>query len=178
MRVRDEGARGGPELAASGRAGRRCPGGAAIRQPRSGGPEPTSKHWAYIHRELRRPGVTLMLLWLEYKERFPDGYQYSQFCDLYRRWHRHLDLVMRQEHRAGEELFVDFAGQRIPIYDRETGSLLFEAELFVAVLGASNYTYAEAFPSQELPHWITAHVHTFEFLGACQRMIASARWRP
>jgi transposase len=127
--------------------------------------------WNYVHRELRRPGVTLMLLWLEYKEAFPDGYQYSQFCEHYRRWQRHLDVVMRQEHRAGEKLFVDFPGQRIPIYDRETGILRFEAELFVAVLGASNYTYAEAFPSQELPHWIAAHVHTFEFLDSCPRIV-------
>ena len=104
-------------------------------------------------------------------EGLDDGYQYSQFCDLYRRWQRHLDVVMRQEHRAGEKLFVDFPGQRIPIYDRGTGTLRFEAELFVAVLGASNYTYAEAFPFQELPHWITAHVHTFEFLRSCPRIV-------
>ncbi|TAM56149.1 MAG: IS21 family transposase [Chloroflexota bacterium] len=127
--------------------------------------------WQYVHQELRRPGLTLMLLWLEYKERFPDGYQYSQFCRHYREWQRHLDVVMRQEHRAGEKLFVDFAGQRIPVYDRESGMLRFEAELFVAVLGASNYMYAEAFASQELPHWIAGHVHTFEFLAGCPQIV-------
>jgi len=127
--------------------------------------------WATVHKELRRKGVTLQLLHLEYKEQHPDGYQYTQFCRHYRRWQRHLDAVMRQEYRAGEKLFVDFAGQRIPIYDRETGTLRFEAELFVAVLGASNYTYAEAFPSQELPHWIAAHVHTFEFLAGCPEIV-------
>ena len=127
--------------------------------------------WSHIHLELRRPGVTLMLLWLEYKERFPDGYQYSQFCDIYRRWQRHLDVVMRQEHRAGEKLFVDFPGQTISVYDQESGVVRFEAELFVAVLGASNYMYAEAFPSQELPYWISGHVHCFEFLGGCPQIV-------
>lgn len=128
--------------------------------------------WEYIHRELRRPAVTLMLLWLEYKECHPeDGYSYSQFCHHYRLWQRHLDLVMRQEHRAGEKLFVDFPGQRLPIYDRRTNAVAFEAELFVAVLGASNYLYAEAVPSQELAHWVGAHVHAFEFFGAVPRIV-------
>jgi transposase len=127
--------------------------------------------WQRVHHELRRPGLTLMLLWLEYKERFPDGYQYSQFCRHYREWQRHLDVVMRQEHRAGEKLFVDFPGQRIPVYDRESGRLRFESELFVAVLGASSYMYAEAFPSQELPHWISGHVNCFEYLGGCPQIV-------
>jgi transposase len=122
--------------------------------------------WAEVHRELRRKSVTLQLLWLEYKEREPDGYQYSQFCRRYRDWQRHLDVVMRQEHRAGEKLFVDFPGQTIAIVDPNTG-VIAQAEIFVAVLGASNYTYAEAFPSQELPHWIAGHVHAFEFFGGC-----------
>ncbi len=126
--------------------------------------------WAEVHRELRRPGVTLLLLWNEYKERFPSGYQYTQFCTHFRRWQRHLDVVMRQEHRAGEKLFVDFAGQHLPVMDPETGELQ-PAELFVAALGASNYTYAEAVPSQELHHWIAAHVHAFEYLGGCPRIL-------
>ena len=126
--------------------------------------------WEYVHRELRRPAVTLMLLWLEYKECHPeDGYSYSQFCHHYRGWQRHLDLVMRQEHRAGEKLFVDFPGQRLPIYDGRTNAVAFEAELFVAVLGASNYLYAEAVPSQELAHWIGAHV--LEFFGSLPRIV-------
>jgi transposase len=128
--------------------------------------------WEYIHQELRRAAVTLMLLWLEYKECHPeDGYSYSQFCHHYRLWQRHLDLVMRQEHRAGEKLFVDFPGQRLPIYDGRTNSVAFEAELFVAVLGASNYLYAEAVPSQELAHWIGGHVHAFEFFGSLPRIV-------
>jgi len=126
--------------------------------------------WPTVHRELRRKGVTLQLLHMEYKERQPSGYQYTQFCRHYHAWARHLDLVMRQEHRAGEKLFVDFAGQTIPITDPATGEIT-AAQLFVAVLGASSYTYAEALPSQELPHWIAAHVHAFSFIGGCVRLI-------
>ena len=127
--------------------------------------------WAKVHVELRRPHVTLMLLWLEHKEAFPDGHAYSQFCERYRRWRRHVDVVMRQEHKAGEKLFVDFPGRRIPIYDGRTGEVAFEAELFVAVLGASSYLYAEALRSQELLHWVTGHVHAFEFLGGCPAIV-------
>jgi len=128
------------------------------------GPSRPLPDWAEVHRELRRPGVTLQLLWIEYKERHPDGYQYTQFVERYRRFARLLDVVMRQEHRAGEKLFVDYPGQTIPIVDPATGELT-PAELFVAVLGASSYTYAEATASQALPDWTTSHVHTFEFLG-------------
>jgi transposase len=94
-----------------------------------------------VHRELRRKGVTLQLLHLEYKERQPEGYQYTQFCRHYRAFAGRLDLVMRQEHRAGEKLFIDFAGVTIPITDPASGEIT-AAQLFVAVLGASNYTYA------------------------------------
>ena len=121
--------------------------------------------WKKIHVELRRPHVTLMLLWIEYRETHPDGYAYSQFCELCRRFRRSVDLVMRQEHKAGEKLFVDFPGARIPIYDEASGEMVFEAELFVAALGASSYLYAEAIRSQELLYFVTAHVHTFEALG-------------
>ena len=127
--------------------------------------------WHQIHKELRRPGVTLMLLWLEYKERHRDGYAYSQFCLRYRNFQQTIDLVMRQEHRAGEKLFVDFPGQTLPIYDRRSGGISLQAELFVAVLGASNYLYAEALPSQELAHFVGAHVHAFEFFGALPRIV-------
>src|SRR5207253_156574 len=90
-------------------------------------PEP---NWALLNRELRRPGVTLQLLWMEYKQRYPEGFQYTWFTQHYRRWRQHLDAVMRQEHRAGEKLFIDFAGQTVPIVDRETGEST-AAELFV-----------------------------------------------
>ena len=127
--------------------------------------------WKKIHHELRRPHVTKMLLWHEYKEMFPDGYAYSQFCELYRVWSRHLDVVMRQHHKAGEKLFVDFPGRRIPIYDERSSEVSFEAELFVAVLGASNFLYAEATRSQELLYWVTAHVHAFEAMGGCPAIV-------
>lgn len=119
--------------------------------------------WSYVHRELRRKGVTLMLLWQEYKEAHPDdGYQYSQFCELYQRFEKKVDVVMRQVHRAGEKAFVDWSGDGIPITDPATGEP-WMAQLFVGVLGASNYTYAEAAPSQELPWWILAHVRMYEY---------------
>ena len=127
--------------------------------------------WKYVHVELRRKGVTLQLLWLEYREDHPDGYGYSQFANLYRAFRRQVDVVMRQEHRAGEKLFVDFPGQTIPIYDRKTGEVTLQAELFVAVAGASNYLYAEAFASQELLYWVTAHTHAFEFMGGCHEIV-------
>jgi transposase len=127
--------------------------------------------WRKVHVELRRPHVTLMLLWLEYKEAFPDGYAYSQFCEHYKRWRRGVDVVMRQEHKAGEKLFVDFPGRHIPIYDGRTGELALKAELFVAVLGASSYLYAEALRSQELLHWVTGHVNAFEAMGGCPAIV-------
>lgn len=127
--------------------------------------------WEKIHVELRRPHVTLSLLWLEYRETFPDGYAYSRFCELYRRWQRSIDVVMRQEHKAGEKLFVDFPGRRIPIYDPKTAAVALEAELFVAVLGASSYLFAEALPSQELIHWVAGHVHALEALGGCPAIL-------
>ena len=127
--------------------------------------------WRQVHTELRRPGVTLMLLWLEHREAHPDGYSYSQFCHHYRSFQATIDVVMRQEHRAGHKLFVDFPGHHLPIYDRRTGEMALEAELFVAVLGASNYIHAEAVASQELSHWVMAHVHTFEALGCVPQIV-------
>jgi transposase len=123
--------------------------------------------WAVVHEEMkarRRTGVTLQLLWIEYKGESPDGIGYSRFCGLYNQWRSRLDLVLRQEHRAGEKVFVDFAGQTVPIVDGTTGEVR-DAQIFVGVLGCSNYTYAEACWSQELPEWIGAHVRMFEFFG-------------
>ena len=119
----------------------------------------------YIRKELTRKHVTLQLLWHEYKEKNPEGYEYSQFCLRYRAWLKTLDVALRQDYKAGEKLFVDFAGDTIPIHDPKTGTVA-PAYLFVAALGASNYTYAEAVLSQDLPSWISLHVHTFEFFGA------------
>ena len=127
--------------------------------------------WAYVHLELRRKSVTKMLLWVEYKRANPDGYQLSRFCDLYAEWSGRIDLVMRQEHRAGEKLFVDYAGQTVPIVDRRTGEILIEAQIFVAVMGASNYSYAEATRTQTLPDWIGAHVRAFTFFNGSTEII-------
>jgi transposase len=127
--------------------------------------------FAYLQRELRHKGVTLQLLFDEYRESHPDGYGYSQFCKLYAAWKRHLDVVMRQDHLAGEKLFVDFSGLTIPIYDEATLALSFRAELFVAVLGASNYFFCEALRSQELEHWVNAHAHCFAFLGGVPSIV-------
>jgi len=126
--------------------------------------------WTEVHRQLKHKGVTLRLVWEEYKEAHPEGFQYSQFCARYRTWRETLDLPMRQEHKAGEKLFVDYAGQTVPLIDRQTGEVR-EAQIFVAVLGASNYTYAEAFWTQGLPEWIAAHVHAFQFFGGVPTLV-------
>src|SRR6266545_4665539 len=131
---------------------------------------PLAPDWAQVHQELKRKGVTLLLLWQEYKAATPEGFQYSWFCQAYRGWVGKLDLVMRQSHRAGEKLFVDYAGQGIPIVDRHSGEV-HEAVIFIAVLGASNYTYVEATRTQSLPDWIGSHVRTFEALGGVPEVV-------
>jgi len=118
----------------------------------------------YLHAERRKPGVTLELLHLEYLEQHPDGYRYTRFCDIYRRWLQRRGLSMRQVHRAGEKCFVDYAGKKPRIIDPTHGEVI-EVELFVAVLGASNYTYAEATRTQQVPDWIASHQRTFAFFG-------------
>jgi transposase len=121
-------------------------------KPASSSPRPLPD-WEYIHRELRKKIVTKILLWEEYKNTHPDGYQLAQFYELYNRWAGKLDLVMRQEHRAGEKMFVDYAGPTVPILDRLTGEALFTAQIFVAVLGAST-TPTRKPPTQALQDWI------------------------
>src|SRR2546428_4450749 len=129
------------------------------------GPVPNlAPDWPTVHHELKRKGVTLFLLWQEYKTTTPEGFQYSWFCQAYRAWASKLNLVMRQSHRAGEKLFVDYAGQRIPVVNSRTGEV-HEVEIFIAVLGASNYTYVEATWTQSLPDWIGSHVRAFAALG-------------
>ncbi|MCE5253338.1 MAG: IS21 family transposase [Actinomycetia bacterium] len=120
--------------------------------------------WAEVQRELRRKHVTLRLLWEEYKAQFPDGYQYSWYCERYREWRKRVDVVMRQEHKTGEKLFLDWAGDTLPLTDPLTGEIR-PCYLFVAVLGASNYTYAEPCLSQDLPVFLMAHVRMFAFFG-------------
>jgi len=126
--------------------------------------------WTQIRKELKKKGVTLFLLWEEYKETYPDGYQYSWFCEQYQKWIGKLDLVMRQDHRAGEKMFVDYAGQTVPIVDRCTGEV-HQAQIFIAVLGASNYTYAEATWSQSLPDWIHSHVRALAFMQGVPELV-------
>jgi len=125
--------------------------------------------WNYIHQELKKKGVTLQLLWQEYKEIHPDGYQSTQFCELYAKWKKTLKISLRQTHKAGEKTFVDYAGQTIPVINRHTGEAQ-EAQIFVSVLGASNYTYSEATWDQSLPNWIGSHVRCYEYYGGVTRI--------
>jgi transposase len=141
----------------------------------TGGSRPGIRHkaepnWAVIHRELRRPGVTLLLLWEEYRALHPQGYGYSRWCELYRSWEGRLSPTMRQAHPAGERLFVDYAGHTVEVVDGSSGEIR-PAQVFVAVLGASNYTYAEATWTQSLPDWIGSHTRVLAFLGGVPRQI-------
>ena len=117
----------------------------------------------YVARELKRKHVTLQLLWEEFHREHPDTYSYSRFCELFREWRGTQDPVMRSEHCAGDKLFVDWAGTTIPYSDGRGNR--HEAHLFVAVLGASNYTYAAVFPDEKLGSWLRGHVQAFEFFG-------------
>ena len=127
--------------------------------------------WPAIHLDLKRPDMTKQLAWEEYTARFPNRcYSYSQFCARYRSWRQTLKRSMRQGHRAGEKLFVDYAGQTVPIVEPNTGAF-WSAHVFVAVLGASNYTYAEATRSQTLPDWLGSHVRAFEFFGGLPEVV-------
>ncbi|NCO19050.1 MAG: IS21 family transposase [Gammaproteobacteria bacterium] len=127
--------------------------------------------WPALHLDLKRPGMTKQLAWEEYTARFPNRcYSYSQFCARYRCWRQTLKRSMRQLHRAGEKLFVDYAGQTVPVVNRDTGEF-WSAQVFVAVLGASNYTFAEATRSQALPDWLGSHVRAFEFFGGLPEVV-------
>jgi transposase len=120
--------------------------------------------WGWVHRELRRKGVTLSLVWEEYRTAHPDGLGFTAFCNHYRAWEQRLPRTMRHRHRAGEKLFVDYAGYTVPVTDPATGET-HDAQIFVAVLGASSLTYAEATWTQSLSDWLASHANTFAFLG-------------
>ncbi len=124
--------------------------------------------WAYIHRELRRPNVTLHLLWKEYRQNYREGYSYSRFCELYQSWSETVDPPIRFPHQPGEKMFVDWAGQTVPIYHSD--GTVSTASLFVAVLGFSNKTFAEAFPNQQLPSWIAAHCKAYAYYGGVSKV--------
>jgi transposase len=127
--------------------------------------------WALVNRELKRKHVTLSILWEEYIAQHPAGYRHSRFCDLYRHWEGKLSLTMRQSHAGGEKLFVDYAGDTVPvIVDRLTGEVR-EAQIFVAVLGASSFSYAQATWTQGLADWIAAHVGALEAIGGVPRLL-------
>ena len=140
---------------------------AEVRLPTASRPLPD---WATIAREKKQKGVTLQLLWHEYRSVEPTGYSYSQFAEHYRCWRSTLDPVMRQEYRAGERTFVDYAGVTVDVIDLTTGEVR-TAQIFVAALGASNYTYAEATWTQQLPDWIASHVRTLEYFGGVTALI-------
>lgn len=124
-----------------------------------------------IARELCKPGVTKALLWEEYKKEHPDGHCYSGFCNSFRKWKKDNRLSMRQQHKAGEKLYVDYAGQTVPIYRRGTNEVEFKAQIFVAAFGASNFTFVDATESQEIKHWIGSHVRCFEFFGGVPQAV-------
>lgn len=120
--------------------------------------------WPTVYAGMKQKNVTKFLLWEDYRRIHPTGYNYSWFCEHYRLWLGKRDVSMRQNHRAGERLFIDYAGHTIPIVDRHTGEI-HSAQIFVAVLGASNYTFCEATSSQALPDWIGSHQRAFQFFG-------------
>ncbi|WP_244443402.1 IS21 family transposase [Bradyrhizobium sp. Ai1a-2] len=128
--------------------------------------------WPAVHRELRRPGVTLMLLWEEYCGSNSDSFSHSWFCERYKDWAGRLKPTLRQVHVAGEKLFVDYSGHTVEVVEGTTGELR-TAQIFVAVLGASNYTYAEASSSQSLANWIASHVRAFSYFGGTARQTVS-----
>ena len=126
--------------------------------------------WKEIRRELSKKGVTIKLLWQEYRDRHPDGYGYTQFTERYRQWSGHLDVTMRQNHKAGEKLFVDYAGMSMDIVDVLSGEVA-EAHIFVAALGASNYTFAEATVDQGMESWIASHTRALLDIGGVPEVV-------
>ena len=127
--------------------------------------------FAHLHQELKRKGVTLQLLWEEYAVAHPgQAYRYSQFCLLFRRFQGSLKRSMRQVHRAGDKLFIDYSGDKVAIINGATGEIR-SAEIFVAVLGASSYAYVEATWSQQLPDWIASHIRCFEFMAGIPALL-------
>jgi transposase len=140
----------------------------AVKPSRRSHPPPD---FAAIHQELQtHKELTLELLWQEYRKTEPAGYGYSRFCDLYREWSRARNVTLRQQHTPGAKLFVDYAGATIPIHDRQTGEIHY-ASVFVAAMGFSSYTFAEATWSQELPCWIGSHVRAFEYFGGVPKLV-------
>ncbi|MDP3285432.1 MAG: IS21 family transposase, partial [Desulfobacterales bacterium] len=139
-----------------------------VRAPKS--PSRPVPDWAQVHQELKGKHVTLMLLWQEYSNNNPECFGYSWFCQTYEKWLTKSGVTMRQHYRFGEKCFVDYTGDTVPIIDRSTGEIQ-RAEIFVGVLGASNYTYAEATMSQDISSWIGSHVKMFNYFGGVPELI-------
>jgi len=133
-------------------------------------PKKTVPDWEWAHKELRKKGVTLLLLWREYREIHPNGYGYTNFCNKYRAYAKQLLPVMRQTHKGGEKIFVDYAGMKMPWINSVTGEIL-EAEIFVGALGASQRTFVEASATQNLSDWIESHIHMFEEFGGVSEIV-------
>ncbi len=132
--------------------------------------DPRQPDWAYVRKELGRRHVTLQLLWHEYRAEHPDGFGYSWYCERYRAWSKTIDPVMRQHHAFGEKVFVDWAGDTVDLVDADTGEIT-SAHLFVAVLGASNLTYVEAFRNEETEAFLTGHAGAFAYFGGVPALI-------
>lgn len=126
--------------------------------------------WEWVNQELSRKGVTLRLLWQEYRQTMPDGLSYGKFCDAFRVYRKSISPVMHQVHKAGEKCFVDYAGMTVPWIDAETGEI-HEAQIFIGCLGASQFTFIEATATQQLPDWIQSHTHMFEFFGGVPTIV-------
>jgi transposase len=146
---------------------------AALFPPNQGTKKPAKRpqpEFVHIREQLRQHrDLTKELLWEEYREQHPDGYSYSRFCKLYRRWRKQQDVVLRQEHQPGEKLFVDWAGATIPIHHADGG--ISQAPLFVSALGVSSYTYAEAAANQQMEHWLKVQRNAFEYYGGCPQLL-------
>ncbi len=145
----------------------------ALLQTARGRKQDVEKPWPdypHIHQEMKKPGVTMYLLWQEYLDANPAGYKMAQFRRYYYDYVKKIDVTMRQRHKFGESMFVDYAGQTVPIHDRLTGAVS-EAQIFVAVLGGSNYTYSEATADQSLPSWTGSHVRSFEYFGGVTKAV-------
>lgn len=142
-----------------------------VRKPREQGkPRRELPDMTHLIEEMRRPHVTLYLLWMEYREANPNGYCYTQFCHYYKESKKRLDVTLRQFHKAGEKVFTDYAGDTATIIDPATG-LKIPVYLFVATLGASSYTFAEGVLSMNTPSWIDSHIRAFEFFGGVPEII-------
>jgi len=139
-----------------------------VNSPKNKRPDPD---WESTHQELKRKGVTLYILWEEYKRENPGGYQYNWFAHRYRQWSKKNDVWMTQTYKAGEKIYVDYSGLTIPIWSTNLQQIEFNAEIFVSVLGASDYIFCVATKTQQLPDWIEAHCQMFEFYGGASELI-------